>query len=274
MTNKLLIATLSTLSLTANAFQLPEAPLMAYDCERCQTLEKKDIDYSWLLDSKAIRQAKPLLRQSNSYRQIISAKELAQGVDIFTTGNQAIIRINGNENSFLNSQLKITTPDNKTISLLEASKQLVNEETLKKLPYFEGAQTVFQLRSELGKGHFIIKSSASPLKSDEKYSLHVFDKYSSTSLNIQTDKINYVYNEPITVDVELSDDSILYPIDRIDAVVISPEGKQSPLRLERVSYNHYKAYTTIVSKQNTKGENWYVRVYKKKISQGVLFQQY
>lgn len=257
MKKQLILASLASLALNVNA---TNSTLIQYECAECDSLEKSTVSFDWLIKTTPIKQAKPLKRTSKSYQLKVSGEQLSQGVMLSTQGHQAIIRIDGADDSLNTDQLVIIAPDKKTLSLNEASIQISNNSNFTTNQYFSHSQRVFQLKSELGHGQFILKAKANNNLIKNQYIINVFDKYASTELSIQTDKINYFYGDDITVDINISGDEIIYPQGKITAVIISPDGQQYPLHLSKLSYSHYQGLSQISSKVNTAGENWYVRV--------------
>lgn len=244
------------LSLPLNA----ERPLIAYECPECKHLDKIETRYDWLIKPTPIKHEKPLQRRSKSYRIQADAQQLSQGITFTTQGNQAIIRVDGTDKHFLPTEWELITPSKQKLNIVDASKHLSNNQDFNSNPFFRHTQFAFQLKPELSHGQFILRSKT-PLESkNSHFAIHVFDKYASTELNVQTDKINYFYGDKLTLDIGVIDDKISYPLIKITATLISPDGKKYPLSLDKLSHNHYQAHTQINSLINTAGENWYARI--------------
>ena len=90
------------------------------------------------------------------------------------------------------------------------------------------------------------------------FSIHVFDRNSSTFLTLETDKALYHYGDQLTVNLSLGNEAIDYPMDIVNASLVSPDGEVIPLIINSMDPDHYRAKLKLTSEKNSQGENWYV----------------
>ena len=258
----ILLTSLSIVALNAGAFNLPQQTLIKYNCESCGDLEHKTINFDWMLKDTPIKKSNPLVRKSVSYQKIVSAQQLSKGVNLTTTADQAVIRITPTKpsKSLSNPSYSIINEKNQSFPLEKASESFADKSALSQSSYFQNADVISQLKPQLGHGKFLIKGEMITADNDSKFLIDVYDKYSSAYLSLTTDKTNYFYNDDIKVTIDLTNDSVLFPITYISAVIQNPKGDQFPLKLVSDGYNRYVGYSKLVSRENSFGENWYVRV--------------
>jgi Domain of unknown function (DUF4785) N-terminal domain/Domain of unknown function (DUF4785) C-terminal domain/Domain of unknown function (DUF4785) central domain len=271
----IILTSCSAISLNAMAFNLPQQPLLKYECTSCQALEHETIDFDWMLRDAPAKKISPLIKKSLSYQKVVSASQLQKGVIINTTADKAVIRITPQKpnKSVAPIQYTITNTGNESFALEKASDSFADKNALSQSPYFAGSEIISQLKPELGHGKFTIKADKLLTGDDSNYLIDIFDKYSSAYLSLTTDKINYFYNDDIKVTIDLTNDSVLFPISRIYAVIMNPKGEKFPLKLVSDGYNRYVGYSKLVSRENSYGENWYIRVdTETQINQEVIYR--
>lgn len=255
-----LLILLSTLWLQqSQAMDLPKQDIMAYDCGHCSSLPHDSVNASWAIDEKLSFTHKIPKEVSRRYRIMSTMKKIQQGVSFSTQGKQAVIRITpltSKEVSIPDFQIK--TSEGKTFNLKEASSLYSQGEALKESPLRDDL-VALQLKPELGTGQFTLTTSSN-VDEDTPVLIHVFDKYATANLSIQTDKARYQYGDQLTVQIRLSEEDRNYPIDIINATLVNPDGDVKSLVLERLNDNSYEAKTKFDSFKNNQGENWYIKV--------------
>ncbi|MFI4963353.1 MAG: DUF4785 domain-containing protein, partial [Legionellales bacterium] len=89
-------------------------------------------------------------------------------------------------------------------------------------------------------------------------SIHVFDKFSASFLQVETDLLHYHYGEKVTATISLRNANSDYGINDIEAYLVSPKGVYTKLPLSEVKPSTFQATTPLLSELNDEGENWYI----------------
>ncbi|CAM2991121.1 DUF4785 domain-containing protein [Legionella worsleiensis] len=242
----------------AQALTLPRQPVKSYDCDVCSQLSHENLQDKWSITSEPFNLHVNNSQKSYGYKQRISLKQLRTGVAITTTAPGAVIRITPMQKNRQIPQLVIKTPKNQLLKAQNASALFSQDEPFGDTSLSSAHQTMMQLKPELGAGTFIIKSEKNLPNDSDTYLVNVFDKFSATYLEVQTDSIHYQYGDKLTAKITLADDCTEYDIYDIDAQLIGPGGKYIPLDLTKVKKNQFEAVAVLDSETNDHGENWYL----------------
>ncbi|KGP64187.1 hypothetical protein EP47_10320 [Legionella norrlandica] len=242
----------------ANAFTLPKQPTKSYECDNCSQLSRENLQDRWEIASEPLTQQISNVRRSYGYRERIPLEQLQHGVVISTLAPGAVVRITPLQNKSI-PELFIKTPKNQLLTLKEAS-TLYNQDVafgdhpLAVTKY----QTMLQIKPELGYGKFLLKSKDIDAKNADSYMINVFDKFSATYLQVETDSLNYRYGDKLTAFISLHNDITEYNVDDIDARLVGPKGQIVPLKLTKIKSNEFEGTAILDSELNDRGENWYL----------------
>lgn len=262
MLKKTLLLTVASL-LTQNG--LAASQLKSYKCNVCVDLDKTEVHYSWPISDKKITHIAPMKRSSLSYRIKANGKQLQEGVLMPTDAPQAVFKItplNKNPQAKLQAQsLSLVAPSQHHYTLAQASKTMADAKALQASPYYGGEQLAFQIAPELGQGHFTLLAEAGQnLNSGDQYMLSVYDKNSSLALSMQTDKMVYRYGDDLQVKFSLDEGDKRFPIEEMQAFLVSPEGEKLSMNIIENDDGSYRAQKVLDSKLNARGQAWYVIV--------------
>ncbi|MDI9818567.1 MULTISPECIES: DUF4785 domain-containing protein [unclassified Legionella] len=259
--NSLIFSSMLLWLAQAQALTLPVQPVMPYDCRDCESLPHEDLNSAWYTEDKPLSEGVIHKQISRKYQIKATLKELSTGVAIYTQASGAVIRIAAtNPAAKIKPDFYIKKPQGANLGLKQASVLFSSDEALNNTA-FAGESVVLKLKPELGSGKFIINIPSTQLKQDnELFIIHVYDKEAPAFLAVETDRARYHYGDELKVNISLHDDALSYPIDYINASLLSPEGEVTPLTLEQVHDNLYQASINLTSNKNGAGENWYVIV--------------
>lgn len=241
------------------AFTLPEEAVHPYECDHCESLSHDNLNSDWPTNHLPLGHETMHAQKSNKYSLRTTLQQLSQGVALQTLAPGAIIRISpAAANSRLKLNFILETEKHQVLPLQEASSLFADEEGLKESAFGGESLMAMQLKPELGSGRFILKSD--PVKGHEQdaYVIHVFDQGSNAYLTVATDKARYHYGDELIATFSLRDDAVGYPIDVITASLVTPDGNQRALTLEKVSWDVYQAKVMLRSEKGFHGENWYI----------------
>lgn len=254
------IVLISALCFTqAHAFTLPRQPVKSYECDVCSQLSHENLQDKWSISNEPLDQKINNSQKSYGYKERISMEQLRTGVKITTTAPGAIVRITPMQNKLI-PQLSIKTPKNQLLSLQDASALYSQDEPFGDKTLSTKHQTMLQIKPELGFGTFILKSDEVSLKNADAYLINVYDKFSPTYLEVQTDALHYQYGDKLTAQISLIDDYADYDVFDINATLIGPGGQYFPLDISKIKKNQFEATALLNSETNDHGENWYVEV--------------
>lgn len=240
------------------AFTLPKQATKSYECNICSQLSHETLEDKWGIPNEPLDSKVNNQRKSYSYKEQVTLKQLQTGVVISTLAPGAVVRITPLQKKTI-PQLQLKTPANQLMQLKEASSLYSQDEPLGDTLLETKHQTMFQIKPELGAGHFIIKSKTINPKDADTYMINVFDKFSLTYLQIESDSIHYYYGDKLTATITLKDNENDYSIDDIEVVLIGPqEHEMVPLQLSKIHHNQFKARIILDSEVNDHGENWYI----------------
>ncbi|KTD65482.1 DUF4785 domain-containing protein [Legionella spiritensis] len=243
----------------SQAVNLPAQQLQPYDCDVCDSLSHETLGTNWALTNTALGHDTLHRQKSKKYTISATLAQLQSGIALHTLAPEAIIRIVPNHpESAAKPEFTLRTEKQGTLSLQDASALFARDEALNNSAFADNTMALLQLKKELGAGTFILQSSAVAGHENDGYTIHVFDQASSAYLSVATDKARYQYGDTLTATISLGDDAIGYPIDIVNANLVTPDGNIRPLTLKRVKKDVYKAQAHLVSGKGYHGENWYI----------------
>ncbi|MBN9230156.1 MAG: hypothetical protein BGO90_14400 [Legionella sp. 40-6] len=257
--SKLLILILSlTCWMQSYAYPLPQQKIKSYLCDQCTYLSHEPLQAHWTISENPLVSSLSLGEKSYSYNQMVTGKQLKQGVIVSTRAPGAVIRISALD-SRSTPPLQLITPTQKMMSLPQAASVYGENEALESTPLSgSGLHTWLQLKPELGFGKFILKTQNASAQSNQNYLLHVFDKFSLMFLKVAPESLNYHYGDEFRAHITLQDNDTSYELQDINAFITGAEGEPIPLVLRKVKRNQFVGTTLLTTDMNPQGENWHV----------------
>jgi hypothetical protein len=198
-------------------------------------------------------------QKSYSYKQRVTAKELQKGVALSLLAPKAVVRITALQNKPL-PPLKLSTPGHQLMEFKDASLLHTQKQSNDNLLLSQPHQTIAQIKASLGSGQFSLQGDAKKQNLNDSYLLSVYDKYSSTSLEVSTDSLNYLYGDQIKATILLNDEENEYSLGDIEASLAGPSGEVIPMSLSEKRPNQFEASATLENELYERGGNWYVNV--------------
>lgn len=251
------VALLSAFCLSqVHAFTLPRQPTKSYECDVCNQLSREVLHDKWEITNEPLNHEISNAQKSYGYKERISLEQLRAGVVISTLAPGAVIRITPLQNKTA-PKLVIKTPSNQLMSLKDASSLYSQDEEFGNPLVAAKHQTMLQIKPELGAGKFVIKSTDSSSKDAKAYIINVYDKYSATYLQVETDSVHYQFGDKLTATITLSD-YVNHDIDEVSARLIGPSGQSVALEINKIQRNQFAASAVMTSELNDHGENWYI----------------
>ncbi|KTC88705.1 DUF4785 family protein [Fluoribacter dumoffii] len=244
-----------------NAFSLPQIPIKSYDCDTCESLPHETLQARWKINENPLTGTKRNIHKSYSYTKQVTATQLQQGISLAIHSPEAVIRIIPLEKNKSVPPLELKTSSGDFMSLKEAASLYSQDEAIDESLKINSRQTMLQIKRELGKGPFIVKSKqAIPAGEAGKYLIDVFEKYSLLYLQIEPSSLQYRYGDPFHALITLKDNVTTYPVEDINATLIGPDNQVIPLQIKEVKRNQFQASGILSSEVNTHGDNWYIAV--------------
>lgn len=238
------------------ATTLPHQSLKSYDCQPCNFLSREEIQVNWPMQGTTLTHQVIHEQSSKKYRLQASFAKLQKGIEINTLAQGAVIRIVPQQNhSAIQFQLH---KESVNLPLAEASELYAENETLRDTAFADEQQTIVQLKPSLGFGKFLLTATGQNISANDQFIIHVFDKASTTSMSIKTDKSHYVYGDQVIAGIRLADDNTGYPADQIKATLYTADGRDYPLTVEAVGRDSYQAKMTLKDEENPAGGNFYI----------------
>lgn len=241
----------------AHAFTLPRQPVKSYECDVCSQLSHENLQDKWGISKDPLNIKISNSQKSFGYKERVSLEQLRSGIKITTTAPGAVVRITPLQNKLI-PQLKIKTPENQMLTLQEASALYSQDEPLGETLISAKHQTMLQIKPELGSGTFILKSDQPSLNDADTFLINVYDKFSLTYLELETDSLHYQYGDTLTATISLKGSMFDYDADDVYASLVGPSGQYVPLKISKVKRNQFEASAVLKSEVNDHGENWYL----------------
>lgn len=241
----------------AHAFNLPRQATKSYECDVCDKLSHENLYDKWEITGEPLNRKVSNLQKSYGYKERVTLEELRAGVRVSTLAPGAVVRITPLQNKPI-PELQVKTPANQLLNLKEASALYSEDEGFGEAVTATKHQTMIQIKPKLGSGQFTIKSKDKAGKDSDAYIISVFDKFSLTYLQVETDSLHYQYGDKLTATISLKDDDLSYTINDINVSIIGPNGQIIPLKLTEKKHNQFQGTTTLLSELNDHGENWYI----------------
>lgn len=243
----------------ANAMVLPEHDVHPYECTTCESLSRTTLSTAWAIHNDATSHETQRSQKSRSYRLVTSLSQLGKGLNLPVLGAGAVIRITpaGKTLATAKPEFRLRKND-KTWLLKDASQLMSQNQAMSDAEFSAPNQALFQLKPELGAGPFILTASDLAGKPTDAYVVQVLDQGSNTYLHVETDKARYQLGDDVTITFRLQDGAYGYPIDVIEATLVSPDGDKTALDLERKRWDTYLAHAHMSDKKNPRGKNWYI----------------
>lgn len=241
------------------AFTLPQDAVHPYECDHCESLSHDVLSSDWPTSHLPLGHETMHSQKSNKYSVRTTLHQLNQGVALQTLAPGAIIRVSPvAPEARLNLNFNLKTPNHQVFALKDASALFAKDDGLNESAFAGESIMAMQLKPELGSGRFILTSDLVKGHEQDVYIIHVFDQGSNAYLTVSTDKARYHYGDELVATFSLRDDAVGYPIDVITANLVTPDGNQRPLSLEKVSWDVYQAKLMLRSEKGFHGENWYI----------------
>ncbi len=240
-----------------HAYPLPKQLIKSYECDECSNLSRDKLQDKWSISDQPLHNEISNQQKSYNYREKVTAKQLNEGVIISTLAPGAVIRITPLQKKSV-PQLMLKTPANQLMALKDASALFNQDKGSEEESLLMKYQTLLQIKPELGAGKFVLKNNAIDEKSTDTYLINVFDKFSLTYLQVETDSLHYQYGDKLTATITLKDDEEDYSVDDVNASLVSPQGEIIPLKLTKIKHNKFQGSTFLNSETNNQGQNWYI----------------
>jgi hypothetical protein len=219
-------------------------------------------------------------QESKKYALHTTFKDLEKGVTLYTEASGALIRISAAmpaKNKALHNTFKpifyIKTKQSPLLPLQQASQIMASDEDLENSYFANNAQTILELKPELGAGAITLTASPAPGHENDPFVVHVFDKNATTTLTIKTNKANYQLGEKLTTTVTLGNQTQNYPIQSLTANLISPQGEKTPLQLKAQNGDAYQTTIPLNTEKNNRGDTWYVETQVSTTLEGNIIQR-
>jgi hypothetical protein len=120
-------------------------------------------------------------------------------------------------------------------------------------------ETIAQIKPELGKGSFILKSTSQE-PNNNSYIISVLDKFSLTHLDVNTNSLFYHYGDILRVNINMNDEDNDYDVDDVEAALVNPSGHFVLMDVKEIKPNQFEATHLLSSELSDNGEHWYVKV--------------
>ena len=240
------------------SYDLPKKSVKSYDCTHCNDLSHEKLQSQWAIENKPVKALPINAQESVSYEQKISAKQLQEGVSVTIEAPGAVILLTPLQEKPL-PNVDLYTQNQRPTLKQPFALQAHNEEisaALMAVPY----QHIMQINPDLGAGTFILKTTEAITPSSDSYLLHVYDKFSSTSAKIQSDKLQYQYGDHFLASLSLTGSKKKILEKDVSAYLLSPHHDIVPLKVSQVGHNEFHIETTLNSESNPRGGNWYLEV--------------
>ncbi|MFC3909639.1 DUF4785 domain-containing protein [Legionella dresdenensis] len=241
----------------AFAITLPEYPVQAYDCDKCELLSREPLTARWPVSLKNTQSEVQHQQISTRYYLETTLAKLQQGINISTTAPGAVIHLTASGHTLHGSSLRFDIEKNgRSWSFQEATEQPAGEYQI--APEQNG--TLIKLKPELGFGNFTIKSHSVNSNGQTPVRVHVSEPASDFVLTVETDKAYYQTDDTLVATVNLSDKTGSYPIDRLTMSILTGNGQTITLEPEKIANNRYQAKYPLKSLVNPAGKSDYVEV--------------
>lgn len=295
---KVSVALLSASALTALSFAAPvaaqqtqllpmaegdfgAAELVAPLGLKAAAVPTEAVSMSWALGADKAIDAAPqgFVATSKEYWVDVTAKDLSQGVSLFTQAPGALIRLNPapGEKGLAGlpldpSALTVIDPAKRAFTDGSAMELMATAQQLKAAgsPFVEGT-AAFRLRSELGAGTFTLKAAG---LSGGHYVMHVLDRQSPVELAVKSLASDYLHGQQLHLEASLQADGLKVAMGDVDGFVVSPAGRTWPVRFAATGQGSHKASLALDALEAPAPGLWEAHVAAQGLADGLAVRRY
>jgi hypothetical protein len=220
---------------------------------------------SWASQGEVNLAAKPFVGQSHEYYRKVTGAQLNAGIDLNTSASHALVRLQAmgptgqrEKDAIVPQSLQLKTKDGRVMANGTGMEAIVTAQQMAKadLPFASGT-SAFRIHPSLGSGTF--KLQASRLNDTQEYLINVVEPDSPYSLNLQAEAANYLHGQTLVLHGNLAGPAKNHAMQKIDAVLVSPAGREFPLSFKAGAGQSYRAQLTLDANEAPTPGLWEVR---------------
>lgn len=198
---------------------------------------REAVRFAFPLDADATIEtlARPYQARSLEYFVEVDAEALRQGVELFTTAPEALIRLNPAAAAQKQGRARTMSVDPSSIVIARGERAfadgsgmalLANADQLKATgAAFADGTVAFRLAPEVGAG--TLRLAVPGLEAEGRYAVHVFDRNSDVALGLAADATDVFHGDTLRVRATLPGASL----EAVEGFVTSPAGRAWPVEL-------------------------------------------
>lgn len=217
------------------------------------------VQYSRAMDTNTVasQKLKPAKAESQAYWFNITGSQLKKGVEVNTSGVEALIRISpkssnnpldrklsslkqsvGNSKSSVSSSaidlelLEVTAPNGRVLQGQSAMSFSANAEQLSTSEFSQGSSG-FKLDKNLSSGRFQLKTNQT-IADNQQYTIYVLDKNSPFKLNLEMASQQILAGNRLSAKVQMTRSGKKSTLNSASVSFVAPDGKVFPVKTNTV----------------------------------------
>jgi len=237
--------------------------------ERIVSHEK--VRFSHSVDSETVQSLKDngVFQHSRSYYREVTGKQLNQGVEVLTDGENALLKLTPGQRATTQARAA-TVPQvpldlelykgGAKLSVQDPSIQMqkTSDSLRNTAPQLFKHSEVMKIPQAMGRGKFQLKAKTQ-VNDDDRFVMYVLDHNSDIELTVDSAKSAYSQNENLNFTASVNSARKLKTLS-IDTVLIAPDGRRFPIKNTRKSNRVEGSMKLDIDARRKIGELWSLEV--------------
>jgi hypothetical protein len=237
-----------------------------------RTVSHEKVQFSHRVDSEITQSLKDIgvSQNSRSYYREITGKELNQGVDVLTDGENAVLKLTPGQRTTTQVGAKAVVPQvpfdlelskgGETLNVQAPSirMQKTSDSLRVSAPQLFKHSEVMKIPQAMGRGQFKLKAKTK-VNDDDRFVMYVLDQNSDIELKIDSPKSSYSQHENLIFTAGISSKRKL-KTQSINTVLVAPDGRRFPIKHKGKSNRVEGNWKLDIDTQREVGELWSLEV--------------
>lgn len=237
-----------------------------------RTVSHEKVRFSHSVDSETAQSLKDngVFQNSRSYYREVTGKQLNQGVEVLTDGENALLKLTPGQRATTEAGAKAAVPQvpldlelykgGEKLSVQDPSIQMqkTSDSLRNTAPQLFKHSEVMKIPQAMGRGKFQLKAKTQ-VNDDDRFVMYVLDHNSDIELTVNSAKSSYSQNENLSFTAGVNSDRKLKTLS-IDTVLIAPDGRRFPIKNTRKSNRAEGNMKLDIDTRRNIGELWSLEV--------------
>lgn len=237
-----------------------------------RTVSHEKVQFSHRVDSETTQSLKDIgvSQDSKSYYREVTGKELNQGIEVLTDGENAVIKLTPGQRATPQAGAKAVVPQvpfdlelykgGEMLSVQDPSIQMqkTSDSLRNSSPQLFKDSEVMKIPQAMGRGKFKLKANTK-VNDDDRFVMYVLDQNSDIKLNVDSPKSAYSQDENLVFTAAVSSKRKLKN-PTIKTVLVAPDGRRFPIKNTGKSNRVEGNWKLDIDTKREVGELWSLEV--------------